>query len=667
MAPSDTATEGGGTPDWRRAEEEYTDEVIGDDTLSRMFEASTRRHTDGVAQRYKGGIYDRSLVAEGVVPAAPDGAYADLTYGEMGDIVGSLAAGFRELGLEPGERVGIFADTRMEWAHADLALLAAGAVVTTVYTESSPRKVRYLLDDPGATGVIVENEQLLERVLQVEDELDLEFIVLLDDHDGYGDREDVLTLGELHERGREAFDQKRYESWLDDRDPSELASLIYTSGTTGKPKGVRLTHANLRSNVNQIRKRTGPRPDKGDLPSITPGTVLLSFLPLAHVFERTVGHFFAFASGATVAYAESADTVGEDIKAVKPSTVTSVPRVYERVYDGMREQASDSDFSQRVFDWAVGVARDYARSDDPGMGLRAKHALADRLVYSTVREQMGDNIDFFVSGGGTLSKDLQELFYGMGLTIAEGYGLTEAAPVVTTNPIEDIRPGTLGPPLVDIEFRLDDGGIGESVRRRATGEVGELLIKGPNITDGYWNKPDETEAAFTEDGYFRTGDVVERTTDDYLVFHERRKQILVLSTGKNVAPGPIEEAFVTSERVEQVVVIGDERKFISALIVPSIDEVRAWGRGQGLDLPEDDAALCRDERVRAWVGDAVEEVNRGFEAEEQIKKFELVPEEWTAENGLLTPSMKKKRRDILDRYEGEVAAIYAEETVPADD
>jgi long-chain acyl-CoA synthetase len=255
----------------------------------------------------------------------------------------------------------------------------------------------------------------------------------------------------------------------------------------------------------------------------------------------------------------------------------------------------------------------------------------------------------------------------MGLTIAEGYGLTEASPVVTSNPIEDIRPGTLGPPLVDIEFRLDDEGIGESVKRRASGEVGELLIKGPNITEGYWNKPEETEAAFTEDGYFRTGDVVERTADDYLVFHERRKQILVLSTGKNVAPGPIEEAFVTSERVEQVMVIGDERKFISALIVPNIDEARAWADRKGIDLPEDDAALCRNERVRSWVGDAVEEVNRGFEAEEQIKKFELVPEEWTAENGLLTPSMKKKRRDILSRYEGEVASIYAEETVPADD
>jgi len=667
MARRDTATEGGGTAAWRRAEEEYTDEVIGDDTLSEMFEAAARRHTDAVAQRYKGGVYDRSLVAEGVVPRAPRGEYADLTYGGMHDIVTNLAAGFRELGVGPGDRVGIFADTRMEWAQTDFALLAAGGVVSTVYTESSPNKAQYLLEDPGATGVVVENEQLLERVLAVEDSLELAFVVLLDEPADPPDREDVLTLGQLHERGREAFDRERYEGWLAERDPGELASLIYTSGTTGKPKGVKLTHANLRGNVNQIRKRFGPRPDKGDLPVVDEESTLLSFLPLAHVFERTVGHFVPFATGTTVAYAESADTVGEDIKTVQPTTVTSVPRVYERVYDGMREQASGSDLSERIFDWAVGVAREYARTDDPGLGLRARHALADRLVYSTVREQMGGNIDFFVSGGGTLSKDLQELFYGMGLTIAEGYGLTESAPVVTTNPLEDIRPGTLGPPLVDTDIRLDDTDVGEAVRRRATGEVGELLVRGPNVTDGYWNRPEETEEAFTEDGYLRTGDVVERTADDYLVFHERRKQILVLSTGKNVAPGPIEDAFATSERVEQVMVVGDERKFISALIVPNVEQARAWAAKRDVDLPAEDAALCRNEQVRAWVGEAVEQVNGRFEAEEQIKKFELVPEEWTPENGLLTPSMKKKRRDILDRYEGEVAAIYAEERVPADD
>ncbi len=667
MARRDTATEGGGTAEWRQAEEEYTDEVIGDDTLSEMFEASAQRHTDAVAQRYKGGIYDRSLVAEGVLPRAPRREYAELSYGGMHDIVTNLAAGFRELGVEADDRVGIFADTRMEWAQVDFALLAAGGVVTTVYTESSPNKVEYLLDDPGASGVVVENERLLERVLAVDDSLDLEFIVLLDEPTEHGGREDVLTLGELHERGRKAFDRETYDGWVADRELSDLASLIYTSGTTGKPKGVRLTHANLRANVNQLRKRVGPRPDKGDLPVVDEDSVLLSFLPLAHVFERTVGHFFSFATGATVAYAESADTVGEDIKTVKPTIVTSVPRVYERVYDGMREQASGSDVSERIFDWAVGVAREYARAENTGFGLRARHAVADRLVYSTVREQMGGNIDFFVSGGGTLSKDLQELFYGMGLTIAEGYGLTEAAPVVTSNPLEDIRPGTLGPPLVDIDIRLDEAGVGEAVRRRAAGEVGELYVRGPNVTDGYWNKPEETDEAFTEDGFFRTGDVVERTADDYLVFHERRKQILVLSTGKNVAPGPIEDAFATSERVEQAMVIGDERKFVSALIVPNVEQARAWAERQDIDLPEDDKALCRDNRVRSWVGEAVESVNAGFEAEEQIKKFELVPEEWTAENGMLTPSMKKKRRDILDRYEGEVAAIYTDERVPADD
>ena len=646
---------------WRKAEREYTDEVIGDDTLGEMFEATVERNADRVAQRYKGGIYDRSLVASGIVDGPGDGRYGDLTYREMGDIVHNLAAGFRDLGLEPGDRVGIFADTRMEWAHADFALLQAGGVVTTVYTESSANKAQYLLSDPGATGVVVENAELLDRVLEVEDELDLEFIVVMDDYDPHEQREDVVTLGDLHERGKEVFDADEHASWLADRQPEDLASLIYTSGTTGKPKGVELTHWNLRANVNQSRKRFGPRPDKpDDVDSLDVDTDSLSFLPLAHVFERTAGHFLMFASGATVGYAESPDTISEDIQKLSPTSITSVPRVYERVYDSMRENASGSDLKLRIFEWAVENAREYSRTENPGLGLRVKHALSDRLVYSTVKERMGGNLEFFVSGGGSLSKDLAELFDGMGLTLLEGYGLTEAAPVVSANPPEDPRPGTLGPVLPDIDVKLDDSKLESDQKRRATGEIGELLVKGPNVTRGYWNRPDETEAAFTDDGYFRTGDIVEITDDDYLIFHERLKQILVLSTGKNVAPGPIEDAFATSDRVEQIMVMGDSQKFVSALIVPNIENAREWAAKNDIDLPDDPVKLCQDEHVRQWVAATVENVNNEFEHEEQIKKFELVPEEWTADNDLLTPSMKKKRRNIKDRYAGEVAEIYAE-------
>jgi|GEM_PF-31115 len=694
---------------WREAERDFSDEVTGMTTLPRMFEESAERNENRPAQRYKGGIYDRSLT-ETVLPAAPDGEFRSIPYAEMRDVVHHLAAGFRDLGVEGGTRVGIFADTRMEWAQTDFALLAAGGVVTTVYTGSSPRQAQYLLDDPGAEGVVVENEELLDRVLAVEDELDLEFIVVMDvidDGDDAFDRDDIHTLAEVHDRGAELFDPDEYEGWLDERDPEDLASLIYTSGTTGQPKGVELTHANFRSNVNQVYARYGPRPDKGDdVPAIDRETRTVSFLPLAHVFERLAGHFLMFASGASVAYAESPDTVQEDFQSVGPTTATSVPRVYEKMYDAIREQARESDLKARIFEWATDVGRAYHEADSPGIALEAKRKVADKLVFGQVKEALGGEVEFFISGGGSLSAELCALYHGMGLPIFEGYGLTETAPVVAVNPPEDPKVGTIGPPVVDVDVRVDRSIVSQEKYADRAGEVGELLVRGPNVTAGYWNKPEETESAFVsdaalddaadaaataEDGgaadadggavegdeggaaeadggtaeaatddhrWFRTGDVVHLRPDDYIEFEERAKQILVLSTGKNVAPAPIEDAFASSEVVEQCMVVGDGRKFVSAIVVPNLDGLHKWSDGEGIDLPDDEDALIDDERVRERIQREIDEVNENFESYETIKKFRLVGQEFTEDNDLMTPTMKKKRRNILDRFAAEIDSMY---------
>jgi len=642
---------------WLAAEREYTDAVIDEDTLAEMFEATVERNADREAQRLKAGVYDRTLPGLPTGGARP-GEYHSITYAEMREYVRSLAAGIRELGLSAGDRVGIFADTRMEWAVSDFALLAAGGIVTTVYTESSPQQVRYLLSDPGASGVVVENEELLERVLAVEDDLDLSFIVVIDAVEGYDDRADVVTLGEVYERGAAAFDESTYESWLDERDPADLATLIYTSGTTGDPKGVRLTHRNIRANINQIRRRMADRPDKPPgTASLAPGTNTISFLPLAHVFERTAGHFLMFASGATVGYAESTDTIAEDIRALRPDTGASVPRIYERIYDRMRDNAGEGARAS-IFEWATGVARAYAATDDPGPILSLKHTLADRLVYSTVRERLGGRIEFMVSGGGSLSTDLAQLFLGMGIPIFEGYGLTETSPVVSVNPPEDVRPGTLGPVVAGIDTRIDESVVRESQFPDAEGEVGELLVDGPNVFECYWERPEDTAAAFTEDGWFRTGDIIERTTDGYLIYRDRLKQVLVLDTGKNVAPGPIEDRFAISERIAQIMIVGDNQKFVSALVVPDFERLRRLADDQGIDLPDERRAVCRHDRVREWIDEEIQRVNADLEKAERIKQFRLVPEEWTADNDLLTPSMKKKRRTILQRFADEVDDIY---------
>ena len=650
---------------WRDTEREYDDDVIEMTTLPRMFEEAATRHESRPAQRYKGGIYDRSLTGTAVDPA-PDGEYAAIGYAEMRDVVRNLAAGFRALGVRDGDRVGMFANTRMEWAQCDFALLAAGTVVTTVYKSSSPEQVRYLLDDPGATGVVVENQKLLERVLSVSEFLDLRFIIVMDEvDDEHAEKEGVYTLADVYEQGAKRFDEAEYQSWIDERDVEDLASLVYTSGTTGQPKGVKLSHRNIRSNVNQLRKRYGPRADKGfDTAVIDEESKSVSYLPLAHIFERTTGHFLMFATGASVGYAESPETLKQDFQAVKPSAATSVPRVYEKIYDAIREEASESDFKERIFEWATGVSRTYYRADKPGYGLRAKLWLADKLVFSDVKEALGGNVEYLSSGGGTLSEELCTLYHGMGLPIYEGYGLTEAAPVVSSNPSEEPKIGTIGPTLPGVDVKVDKTVVPEEEFGETLGDVGELLVRGPNVTEGYWNKPEETEEAFHEDEdgrWFRTGDIVQQRPDDYLVFRERAKQILVLSTGKNVAPAPIEDAFAASDVIQQVMVIGDGRKFVSALVAPDFETLRAAAEDEGVDVASTPEEMCDADRVREVIEREIEAVNERFEPHEQIKEFRLVTEEFTEGNGLLTPTMKKKRRNILDRFADEVEVIYGTE------
>ena len=704
---------------WQEAEREFSDEVVGDETLARTFERSAERNADRVAQRYKGGVYDRSLVEAGVIDAAPEGDYADLTYGEMRAIVRHLAAGFRELGVDDDTRLAVFAETRMEWAQVDFAALSAGAVVTTVYASSSADGLRYLLEDPGATVVVAENRARLEEVVAVRDDLDheLDAIVTMDDVD-VGDLDaaavdDVYTLGEVHDMGAAAFDEAAHESWLDGVDADDLASLVYTSGTTGEPKGVRLTHAEFRANLTQYYTRLAAKAEgdgngSGEIDGISPASTTLSFLPLAHAFERLTGHFVPFAAGATVAYAESPGTLREDFGLVRPTVVTSVPRVYETLFDAARGQASGSPVKRRVFEWAVDVGRTHYRTADPGPLLDAKRAVADRLVFSSVREALGGEIDFLVSGGGSLSAELCSLYHAMGLPILEGYGLTETAPVVSVNPPSAPEVGTIGPPVIDTEIAVDteavdagavdteavdagavdtggsDGGGGDGQPNAdEPGAVGELLVRGPQVTDGYWNRPDATREAFTpadalpadaptagtspaerdgdpDESWFRTGDIVRLRPDGYIVFRGRTKRLLVLSTGENVAPEPMEDRFAANEFVEQCCVLGDDRRFVSALIVPNVDRVSAWADDRGIDLPDDREAVCRDERVRERIGTEVDRVNASFESYERIRGFRLVPDRFTEANGLLTPTMKKKRRTILDRFADDVEAVYDE-------
>ena len=666
--------------DWFRAEREYEDDVIGDDTVSELIDRRTEGHGDVVAQMYKGGVYDRSLTPE-AFQEAPDGEFASLTYAETRDTYRRLAAGFDELGVEKGDRVGMFAHTRIEWALSDFALLTRGAVPTSVYASSSPSQTRYLLDDPGASGVVVENQELLDRVLAVEDDLSLDFIVSMDAIEGYEDRDDIYTLADVYALGNDSYDPDAVEGWLGNLSPKDLCTLIYTSGTTGQPKGVRITHRNFRSCINQMWKRIGPRPDKpDDMISLNEDMRVLSFLPLAHAFER-FAHLSMVTAGATIAYAEDVEpkTLREDMRMVKPVGIATVPRLLEKIYDAVLEQTSDSMVKRRVFDWAVDVGQEYWEfyedgdeptgieyySREPPLPLRTKYEIADRLVYSKIRENLGGEVEGFLSAGGSLPEHLGRTYLGMGIPLFEGYGMTEASPVVSIVPPENPKVGTLGPPLCDVDVKVDETKVGTSVLEDTEGEeVGELLVRGPNIFDGYWEMPEKTDEVFEDaddggDDWFRTGDVVSIDEDGYLSFVDRVKNLVVLSTGKNVPAEPIEDAVVESEYVDQCMVVGDERKFVGALVVPNLGRIREWADENDIDL-SDDEPLIENGRVHELVEREVERANRGFEEYERIKKFELVEDEWTEENGYLTPTLKKKRHKIREEYADEIESIYSE-------
>lgn len=622
--------------DWRAGETAYEDHVTAARTLPELWTGQFERHADRPAQRYKGGREARSLVPD-PIPEVPAGTYGTLSYGTLGDVVGGLARGFRAVGTDPGDRVAIFAPTRMEWTQTDLAITCGGGVVTTVYDNATPELVAHQVGEAGVTGVVVGGADELERLRAVEDDLELSFIASMDevaDPDCYG-------LGALYRRGQEADGD-----WIADVEPEDVATVVYTSGTTGKPSGIALTHRNLCANVGQIRRRFAPRPDTpSDLPRIDDETVTLSFLPLAHILERTAGQYTVLAAGGSIAYAESVETVRDDLRSVRPTAIVGVPRVYERFDEAIREQAEDSPGGSRLLEWAVNVGTRHRRTDEPGATLRVQRRLADRLVGRRVRRALGGRIELLVCGGGRLDPVLCARYHALGLPLIEGYGLTETAPVVTVNPVEAPVVGSIGPPVDGVDVSIDEDAVDVG------GEAGELLVRGPNVAAASWT---DEEPITDADGWLHTGDVVRGLEDGYLAFVERTDELLVLSTGHKVMPRPIEAACRADELVRDCLVLGNDEKFVSALIAP----VGSVAVDRGLvDTP---AAAAGSPVVRAAVADAIDGVNGELEPDQRIKSFRLVDEPFTVDNGLRTPTLKKKRAAVEDRFATEVAAMYRE-------
>jgi len=552
--------------------------------------------------------------------------------------------GLRALGLEKGDRVAILSENRPEWAYADLAVLAAGAVDAPIYSTLSAPQVLYILNDSEARAVFVSSAAQARKVAEVQARAPrLQFVIRMED--GTEFPAGSLSLEEVRARGREALarDPQAVRARAAEVRPDDLATLIYTSGTTGDPKGVMLLHSNVVSNVMAA---------SGVLSDLGPQDTCLSFLPLCHIFERMAGYYLMLQAGATIAYAESVEKVPDNMGEVRPTLMCSVPRLYEKMYARVHEKvAADPPLRQRIFAWAVGVGREGFRhrveKTTPGALLKLKLGLADKLVFAKIKARTGGRLRLFVSGGAPLAREIAEFFGSAGLLILEGYGLTETSPVITVNRPEDLKPGSVGKPLAGVEVHIAGDG--------------EILTRGPHVMKGYFKRPEATSEAIDAEGWFHTGDIGFVDEQGFLVITDRKKDIIVTSGGKNIAPQPIENSIKTNPFVAEVVMIGNKRNFPAALVVPNFDNLEKWARERGLKFADREELVGRPEVV-AHYEETIRELTRDLAQFEKIKKVSLLPREFTLEAGELTPTLKVKRRVVEERYRDVIDRMYAGST-----
>ena len=567
------------------------------------------------------------------------GAWKDISTGEFVATVRALGLGLGSLGIRKGDRVAILSENRPEWTAFDHAILNIGAVNIPIYPTLLTDQVRFILENSQARALVVSNEAQLAKVLPIRQALpDLAQIVILDRQTASGG--EARVWGDVLRAGEEAYrsDPAGYEAARAAIAPGDLASILYTSGTTGDPKGVMLSHGNFASNVNATL---------GIIP-FNDADVCLSILPLTHVFERMV-EFAYLAAGATIAYAESFDAVPQNIAEIRPTVMASVPRLFEKVHARVLESMRASPMIRRlIFAAALAIGRRNARpfldGRQAGFLARLLSPLTDRLVFAKLRERFGGRVRFFISGGAPLAPEISLFFHAAGIRVLEGYGLTETSPVIAVNTLGKTRIGSVGPVIPGIEVRI--------------AQDGEILVRGPNVMQGYFRNEQATREAM-EGGWFHTGDIGLVDKDGFLKITDRKKEVLKTSGGKMVAPQPIENLLKSDRFIAQAVLIGDRRKFISALIVPNPQWLESYAKLKQIPYGER-SELLSNPRVIDLFRRRIEAKMVGLPHYETIKKFRLLPRDLTQEDGELTPTLKVKRRVIEKRYADLIESMYRE-------
>ena len=590
-------------------------------TLNQLLAGAVAKHKKEDALRFK-----------------KDGTWQSISSEEWLRRARHIALGLHELGIAHGDRVALLSGNRAEWFLVDSALQILGAVNVPLYANLMPSQITYIVNDSEAKAFVVAGSDQQKKVAEIRNELTtVEHFVKLDTS---AELEGVM-LEDVEKKGkaRAAAEPDLVQKLAEAVTPEDLASIVYTSGTTGDPKGVMLTQDNLVSNVKAGLKV---------LP-LDETDIALSALPYSHVFERMVAHYLYPAAGVSIAIAGSLDEVAQNLGEIRPTVMTMVPRFYEKLYARVNESVDKgSPGKKKIFHWAIGVGGEHGKyrlaGKSASFGLELKYKLANALVFKKLQARIGGRLRFFVSGAAPLAKEIADFFWAAGITIVEGYGLTETSPVISVNRPGSLKFGTVGRLIPGVEVKIAGDG--------------EIYVRGPNVMKGYYKKEAATAEAIDSDGFFHTGDIGELDGDGFLKITDRKKDIIVTAGGKNIAPQPIEGRLKTNAYIAEIVVVGNKRKFASALVVPDFEKLTVWCARQSITAESPDT-MAAHPRVTEFILAEIESLSGGFAQYERIKKITVLAKEFTIEDGELTPTMKVKRRVIESRYEDLINEMYA--------
>jgi long-chain acyl-CoA synthetase len=564
-----------------------------------------------------------------------NGEWIETSIDDFRQMVRDLALGMYELGVRKGDKVSLHAENSTEWLIIDQAILSLGAAVVPIYTTQPGEQIKYILENSESKVHFVSNDEVFAETKPLIKEIDsIKAVVSIlgSNHKKLRTFDEILEMG--HKKGEE--EPALFEKLRNEVEPEDLATLIYTSGTTGVPKGVMLTHNNIAGNALAAHEIFPFDTDDYDEPKV------LSYLPLAHMFERTASYIYAYV-GVPAYYVEDVDQIKDDFASVKPIYLVTVPRLLEKIVTGIKVKGQEmSGLKKQLYYWAVNLAEEYDPENPPA---NWKWKIADKLVYAKIRELFGGRMVGFNVGGAALSPNIARFINGIGIYCGLGYGLTETSPVLTGPPRGELRIGSSGKPIADVDIKI--------------AEDGEILAKGPCIMKGYYKMPEKTEEAIDKDGWFYTGDIGHLDEDGWLFVTDRKKSLFKLSTGKYVAPQPIENALVNSGFIEQAVVVGSEHKFCGALIVPNWENMKKRFETKGHEFPKEN--ITENDFVVKRIQKEVDKVNEDLSKWEKVKRFKLLEDQFTIEDGEITPTLKVKRNVINEKYKEQIESIYADE------